>query len=178
MNYSIVNARECNNGRDLTVELVERLFYPEGFKVFDVPKALVIAKEFSTRIISTTYNPNDGRNHIPMLRYNWANYYDDSKLLIADFAVEFYRTGSLVVGDFDRETDEYAPKTIRQMNLPQRELNRLIHTLQRMLDPNHPLNHRWGDEKEPQEQWELYIGSLHNELVKHYGVPPERSLSK
>lgn len=167
MSVWIINARERNSGRDLTCELVDRLFHPDGFKVFDVPKALAIAKEFSIRDVRTTYNPNDGRNHIPMLRYNWANYYDGAKLLIADFVVEFYRTGALAVDDFDRETDRFTPKNIRKMNLPQRELDRLIHTLQRMQDPKPPLNHRWGDEKEPQEQWEAYIGFLHDELVKN-----------
>lgn len=163
----IINARERNSGQDLTHELVERFFRPDGFKVFDVPKALAIAKEFSIRDVRTTYNPNDGRNHIPMLRYNWANYYDGAKLLIADFVVEFYRMGALAVNDFDREADRFTPKSILKMNLPQRELGRLIHTLQRMLGPEHPLNHRWGDEKEPQEQWEAYIGFLHDELVKN-----------
>lgn len=163
----IINARESNSGRDLTFELVERLFHPDGFKIFDVPKALAIAKEFSIRDVRTTYNPHDGRNHIPMLRYNWSNYYDGTKLLIADFAVEFYRTGSLTVDDYDRETGSFTPKIIREMNLPQRELDRLIHTLQRMQGPKHPLNHRWGDEKEPQEQWEIYIAFLLDELTKN-----------
>ena len=102
-----------------------------------------------------------------MLRYNWSNYYDGTKLLIADFAVEFYRTGSLTVDDYDRETGSFTPKIIREMNLPQRELDRLIHTLQRMQGPKHPLNPRWGDEKEPQEQWEIYIAFLLDELTKN-----------
>lgn len=161
-----IKIRQSDYGLDLMLELVREQLAPDEFRVFDVPLALKTLRAFCKKALATTYEPGERLKHLPEIAYMWMVFYDPAYLLIADCVAEFYRTGSLAVDDYDRETDEPIPKVIREMHITQRELRLLITKLTRIQAPDRPLYEMWGTD-EKREKWLAYIQSLREELQKY-----------
>lgn len=168
-----IKSRESDRGLDLLNEIIGTLFVPNEFKTFDVPQVMKLAREICKKELGGTYPPGNRMNHLSELKYNWAAIFDNALLLIAECAVEFYQTGELDVNLYDSKTMEFVPKVIPEMHITRRNLERLLHTLHKVQDPQHPQYDSWWKD-ETREKWLAYIRSLYDELAKHYAEPSER----
>lgn len=149
-----VQVKETAFGRDMLEILMEKQLKQVAFRELDVPQSIVTLKAH----LVNKFAPNQGE-YPSELRFLYPTYFDSARVLIAEYAAEFFQRGMIVFSELDMELWEYIDHEIRTVILTESEVDTLLRVLNKVQKPDHDMCARWKSQAD-RHRWLEHIQEI------------------
>ncbi len=122
---------------------------------------LDVALAISTvkRCLVNKFAPKKGE-YPSELRFLYPAYFDSARVLIAEYGAEFFQTGKIILSELDIGLWLYTDHEIRQIILPEREIDALLRVLRKVQNTDHDMCARWKSQTN-RERWREHIQEVY-----------------
>lgn len=158
--------RQSDYGLELLETITEVQLKRTNFTVFNVSEALELVK---ADILDEIRRVNHGCPAEILSFYistNFPRNFTLAALLIAECLADYYRSGELIVYEYDRKTCELSERSVKKFIVTDSDLKTLLTELQNVQNPRHWLYQSWFGER-TRRTWLEHIQSVFQTLNEH-----------
>lgn len=161
-----ITERESDYGLDLLNTIATKQLKATDFAAFNVAEALDI---ITADIMEQIRKANRGCSAESLVYYfgiSFPQSFTHGALLIAECLADYYRTGELIITDYDGETQDMVDHHIKAVIVTKSELKILFDELRKVQDPDHEIYQSWHEDND-REKWLSHIQFVQWTLQNH-----------